>query len=360
MKTIVHQGNKTEHLERLRARAKELFSTAFGPHKADNHEELAQQWQAVSAEISTLESSFILYQGREIEATLVNYLSGNIPTSTVDHDGDEELFRDERGCYYLRRTLNLLDSQGEERPASGRTHVHRINVNAAILWATTRLNSNTLDLRCDAANLLMEGRGLTDPYPVHLNAGQRAMIQDPSRFVDTQAASESPETVTVPLTLPLSLYRQVLALGAYDGRASFSETVLQSVATETEAWLEQDDEAPPYLRQYESELDAGAHPELWPLAPIATNVRPQQPAAKPGRIVVELDNLASAMLRRVCQEGNECREAGEDPRDLVNAAVTFYLCGDKDHRHGQFNLDCGDDVLARAKNDRLTSEKEAA
>ena len=101
----------------------------------------------------------IIYQGQPIEATLVNYLSGTVPTSTVDADGDEELFRDEAGRYYLRRKLNLLADYHEDGgegniEASGRTLIHRLNVNAAILWATTRLNSETLNLRCDAAALL--------------------------------------------------------------------------------------------------------------------------------------------------------------------------------------------------------------
>ena len=74
------------------------------------------------------------------------------------------------------------------------------------------------------------------------------------------------------------------------------------------------------------------------------------------RIVVELDDLASNMLRRVCQEGNACREAGEDPRDLVSAAVTFYLSDDDDHRHGEFDLEDGSDALRRAKSDRLAAE----
>lgn len=77
---------------------------------------------------------------------------------------------------------------------------------------------------------------------------------------------------------------------------------------------------------------------------------------KAGRLVVELDDLASTMLRQVCQEGNACYEAGEDPRDLVSAAVTFYLSDDDDYRRGEFNLECGDDALKRAKSDRLAAE----
>ena len=144
----------------------------------------------------------INYQGQEVQATLVNYLSGNIPTTTVDHDGDEELFRDERGRYYLRRTLNLLDSESTDpQPASGRTLVHRINVNAAILWATTRLNSETLDLRSDAASLLMEGRGYTDPHPSHLTPPQRELVKN--------GAVQGAATLELPFDLP-PVHRRLL------------------------------------------------------------------------------------------------------------------------------------------------------
>ena len=209
----------------------------------------------------------IIYQGQPIEATLVNYISGRVTTSTVDCEGDEELFRDEGGCYYLRRKLTELDSEGERREASRRTLIHRVNVNAAILWATTRLNSNTLDLRCDAAALLMEGHGYTDPHPSHLSAEQRAMVSDPERFAKQR------------------------------------------------------------------EAEAGS-----------------------GRITVELDDLASAMLRKVCKEGDACRHAGENLRDLVNAAVTFFLCDDRNDQQGEFDLSCADEALERAKHDRLKLE----
>lgn len=77
---------------------------------------------------------------------------------------------------------------------------------------------------------------------------------------------------------------------------------------------------------------------------------------RPGRIIVELDELASAMLREVSQKGSTCREAGEDPRDLVNAAVTFYFCGDDNHRAGKFDLEDGGDALERARTVRLALE----
>ncbi len=97
----------------------------------------------------------LYYQGRAVKATLVNYLHGALPNrSVVDYDGEEDLFRDSEGHYYLRRKLGWFDAGTCEREASGRTYVHRISATAAILWATTRLNSETLHLRRKAAELL--------------------------------------------------------------------------------------------------------------------------------------------------------------------------------------------------------------
>lgn len=47
----------------------------------------------------------------------------------------------------------------------------------------------------------------------------------------------------------------------------------------------------------------------------------------PGRIVVELDDVASALLRAQMTNGieNGVLEAGGDPRDLVSASVIFML-----------------------------------
>lgn len=100
-----------------------------------------------------MRTTTIPYQGQDIAVTRVNCMSGDFTTSTGDVNGDEDLYHDAAGHYYLRRKLDYLDGECE-RPASGRVHVHRLSATAAILWATTRLNSDTLDLRCDAAALL--------------------------------------------------------------------------------------------------------------------------------------------------------------------------------------------------------------
>ena len=105
----------------------------------------------------------INYQGREIEVTLVNHMSGHLiitmhtDTWWMAHEGDEELFRDADGQYYLRRKLCLWDKEcDEERFASGRTHVHKLSVKAAAYWATMRSMAFTNDLRRDLRKSLTE------------------------------------------------------------------------------------------------------------------------------------------------------------------------------------------------------------
>ena len=76
----------------------------------------------------------------------------------------------------------------------------------------------------------------------------------------------------------------------------------------------------------------------------------------PGRLLIELDDLASAMLRKVIANGTPTIDPHEDPRDLVNAAVTFFLC-DEDEKSGKFHLGVLCSALARAERDRLKGEK---
>lgn len=72
--------------------------------------------------------------------------------------------------------------------------------------------------------------------------------------------------------------------------------------------------------------------------------------------IVQLDELATAMLLRVMREGNECYHAGEDPRDLVSAAVTYYLANEGE-AVGRFELNHGDECLERAKATRKHLER---
>ena len=98
----------------------------------------------------------IIYQGQEIKVTLVNRQDGCLSItapkegSWLEHEGTEEIFRDEQGQYYLRRKLRFWDYDSDtERPASGCPHVHRISVKTAALWALMRCDVRTNDLRRD-------------------------------------------------------------------------------------------------------------------------------------------------------------------------------------------------------------------
>ena len=204
----------------------------------------------------------IIYQGQEVAVQVVNSICGDgITTSTPkEYTGQEDLLRDEAGHYYLRQTIRYIDPTGEHQrdtlvKASGRTRVHRINLNAAILWATTRLNSITADLRADAANLLTEGRGYTDPAPTPTM--RRAVELAAGGGYEFSMADDG--TITVPLTLPRDLYRAVLAMGEHDGRASFTETVQCSMDGEVVAWLNGSvpGEAADFLKRWLAE-----HPQM--------------------------------------------------------------------------------------------------
>ena len=330
----------------------------------------------------------IIYQGQPVQATLVNYLSGTIPTSTVDADGDEELFRDEAGRYYLRRKLGLLADYHEDNgegniEASGRTHVHRLSINAAILWATTRLNSETLALRNDAADLLMENRGYNDPYPLNMTAAKRnalavaqpiCTVNGPvsgstaDGWFDGCIQPEEGSGARVRTIYDLDPLHAAL-LKKFTERHGINVAVLARAALVQQLEFmydgrsnEEEEEAVRCLRQF-GRLGSPAHKDELACMEAIVQVAEEKGGrmeATPGRIVVELDDLASAMLRQVCREGNSCREASEDPRDLVNAAVTFYLSDDTTARCGKFNLEDGGNALDRAKTDRLAREKEAA
>ena len=201
----------------------------------------------------------IIYQGQAIKVDEISSI--NVKRG----EGMEYLLRDEQGCYYFQREIHDVEADGTPRHLlpGYRCLLHRVNINAAILWQ--------VDFACDpilrgeAADLIMEDRGYTDPNPCHLTPAKRESL---TQVGDT--------------------------------------------------------------------------------------------ARIPGRVTVELDDLASAMLRQVCREGSASQEPGEDPRDLVNAAVTFYLCDPRNDRHGEFDFDDGGDALERAKQDRLAKESEVA
>lgn len=76
-------------------------------------------------------------------------------------------------------------------------------------------------------------------------AGQPSTQKPPSRFTGSSNSFLRPDrrkgdgrTITVPLTLDLELYAEILAMGEYDRDASFSASVTDSMDGDVEAWLE--------------------------------------------------------------------------------------------------------------------------
>lgn len=105
--------------------------------------------------------TIIIYQGQPVQVEKVNYVNGQFTAAILpdnwsfEHQGEEKLFRDVAGRYYLERTLHVWDVDGTgERPASGRMHVHLLSLKAALLWAIMRANALTNDLRHDLTGLL--------------------------------------------------------------------------------------------------------------------------------------------------------------------------------------------------------------
>jgi hypothetical protein len=132
----------------------------------------------------------IIYQGEEIEVEHV----GQINVSMNARDGMDNLFCDAEGCYYLRRETyreGVLCFEASEEPDkyAYRCFVHRINVNAAILWAVD-ISAGASRLRWDAASLLMENRSYFDPNPIHCPAASRSEMADRTRPIETEGARQ--------------------------------------------------------------------------------------------------------------------------------------------------------------------------
>ena len=261
----------------------------------------------------------IIYQGQEVAVQLVHYIHGDAITTGgaggLEFNGEEELLRDQAGRYYLRQTWTWV-GHGEcaETKASGRTRVHRINLNAAILWAITRLNNVTFDLRADAANLLTEGRGYTDPTPT---PPMRRAVELAAKANASVTFNSEEDTVTVPLTLPRDLYRSILAMGEHDGRSSLSETVQCSMDGEVIAWLQGPDKPAPanFLKRWLVEhpwVPVSRPDEIYSFTDLLT-VRDE-------RIMATLDAHVTRLLRAYAGENPK-----EDPRDTINGMLACLL-----------------------------------
>jgi hypothetical protein len=98
-----------------------------------------KKWSKLVNQIRRLEESFVTYQGRDVDAETVNYMSGQIEISIrLCFEGEERLHRTADGTYYLYR----------EDEKKGR-HVHKLTLAAAVLWAVTRANTTGAGLRDD-------------------------------------------------------------------------------------------------------------------------------------------------------------------------------------------------------------------
>lgn len=411
--------------------------------KAETTPSKCRQEQSSCKRLKSVTTETIFYQGQKIDVELINYLSGVIPTSTEDMEGDEKLFRDEQGRYYLQRELSWIGINNEtgrgERRASGRVHLHRVTTNTAILWATTRLNSETLALRRDAAVLLA---GYGDSAHLHLprtrgkrNSSMTAKECDPDMLLNVDLQPPYGERNFVALDAHVTkLLRAraeanleddprdvvngylaaMLECQLFDSSRGGDELVteargrrLEREARQSRHTMHEHSVLPP-ATAFEAvaqravppiDVSFGVTPAQYKLAQRAAVVDGLGPEdvdilalgalrdtvrcilsvqigigdqgaekawKKAGgtksakgvrpRTAVELDNLASAMLREACREGTDCLHPGEDPRDLINAAVTFYLCGDDNNRPDGFDLEISGEALERAKRTRLKLE----
>ena len=102
----------------------------------------------------------ISYEGRRVKVEAVADI--NVVQPTFGHD---TIFRDAEGRYFLRREYHEAEFGIHLSRRDGTNHyrcyVHQISVTAAILWS---LYSSPL--RFEAANLLMDNRGIYIPPPL--------------------------------------------------------------------------------------------------------------------------------------------------------------------------------------------------
>lgn len=150
-------------------------------------------------------------------------------------------------------------------------------------------------------------------------------------------AVQTPEVVTVAVTMPLALYRRFMALDYYDSRnrrLDVSAAVVEQMEAAVQCWLETRERQGPqpaeYLAEFERELDAGMYPSVYP-PPLA----------------VQLDQEAARLVRWV---------RADDPAftfaDMVNGSVRYHY-GEETERGGIIH---GDACLEAARAARLGKE----
>ena len=133
---------KSQKLARLIERKNSAWDAAKASPPINRSNPHYRKWSSLLRQISRLEASFVVYQGRELEAETVASQSGDISTNhRLYFSGEERLHRTPDGTFYLYRE-------------NKRVHVHRLSLTAAILWSITKANPTEPELRRDALALI--------------------------------------------------------------------------------------------------------------------------------------------------------------------------------------------------------------
>ncbi|MBE7159259.1 MAG: hypothetical protein INR62_12660, partial [Rhodospirillales bacterium] len=123
----------------------------------------------------------IIYQAQPIHVEVMGFMNDERPWGHRD-EVTVTLCRDEAGIYYLQRESHHNHDKRTSSPDYARKHaqeydyrslVHRVGITAAVLWVLHHApNGDGWNLRCDAADALMEDRGYSDPNPVYWRYAQ--------------------------------------------------------------------------------------------------------------------------------------------------------------------------------------------
>ena len=269
---------------------------------------------------NTTEMETIIYRGSEIQAQLMGEIDGQRMWGRRDAVS-VGLYRDAEGIYYLQReSHNSQDGRvtsplfASRRAAEFdyRCIVHRIGINAAILWAVGQLgNGDPWHLRLDAADAIMEGKGYNDPNPIYW------------RYAENKQAAAGKGSLMAALASVAPLTMHGVTTGTLRAAARFAtkhgdtvENMLRSLMACDTVGDEGDEEA-------------------------------DNQSAVP---FYRLDHKTSALMQEYLADRPDT-----DARDVVNGAVAFMLEEERE------NLATDAEFIAEAAERRLgITQKEAA
>ena len=333
----------------------------------------------------------IIYQGQEIEAEVIGQVDRRIDCGSP-YNASDSLLRDEAGFYYVQR--EILEAVRHPTTEALQTRVHRVGINAAILWAITELgNGDSWALRCDASNLITPERGYDDPndnFTRYLKAKQE---QDdtpeyvpPKRRVDGPLSSVTTEGwfqgciqpeegsgARVSTIFDLDPLHAAL-LKVFTERHGINVAVLMRACLVYELedifdlpgnGGEEEEAVVSCLSEYgrltapqeDFELRdmaeaAGLDPESF--TPLPTTPKTTGKSSVDKALLALLDENALAMLHRAVQENPKYSVA-----DYVNAGVLFMLSKDEDDVDGERSFCESSACMETAKAIRLKAEKNA-